>query len=50
MYSRAASVVAELISPALIKRLRAAQLAGHDVGDLIGQITAAPMDRAPVHL
>ena len=31
---------------ALHQRLRAAQLAGHDVGALIGQITAAPMDRA----
>jgi hypothetical protein len=31
---------------ALRQRLRAAQLAGHDVGTLIGQITAAPMDRA----
>ena len=30
----------------LHQRLRAAQLAGHDVGALIGQITAAPMDRA----
>ena len=28
------------------QRLRAAQLAGHDVGALIDQITAAPMDRA----
>ena len=32
--------------PALHQRLRAAQLAGHDIGTLIGQITAAPMDRA----
>jgi len=31
---------------ALRQRLRAAQLAGHDIGALIGQITAAPMDRA----
>ena len=31
---------------ALQQRLRAAQLAGHDTGALIGQITAAPMDRA----
>ena len=31
---------------ALHRRLRAAQLAGHDIGTLIGQITAAPMDRA----
>jgi hypothetical protein len=31
---------------ALHQRLRAAQLAGHDIGTLIGQITAAPMDRA----
>jgi TrwC relaxase/AAA domain len=30
----------------LHQRLRAAQLAGHDIGDLIGQITAAPMDKA----
>ena len=31
---------------ALYQRLRAAQLAGHDISALIGQITAAPMDRA----
>ena len=31
---------------ALQQRLRAAQLAGHDIGALIDQITAAPMDRA----
>jgi hypothetical protein len=31
---------------ALHQRLRAAQLAGHDIGALIDQITAAPMDRA----
>jgi hypothetical protein len=31
---------------ALHQRLRAAQLAGHDINTLIGQITAAPMDRA----
>jgi conjugative relaxase-like TrwC/TraI family protein len=31
---------------ALHQRLRAAQLAGHDIGILIEQITAAPMDRA----
>ena len=31
---------------ALRQRLRAAQLAGHDITPLIGQITAAPMDRA----
>jgi hypothetical protein len=31
---------------ALHQRLRAAQLAGHDVGSLIGQITGAPMDGA----
>ena len=31
---------------ALHQRLRAAQLAGHDTGALIEQITAAPMDRA----
>ena len=31
---------------ALYQRLRAAQLAGHDIGALIGRITAAPMDRA----
>ena len=35
---------------ALHQRLRAAQLAGHDIGALIDQITAAPMDRRPVHL
>ena len=32
--------------PVLQQRLRAAQLAGHDIGAIIGQITAAPMDRA----
>ena len=31
---------------ALQHKLRAAQLAGHDIGALIDQITAAPMDRA----
>ena len=31
---------------ALHQRLRAAQLAGHDIGALIDRITAAPMDRA----
>ena len=31
---------------ALQQRLRAAQLAGHDIGTLIDQITAAPMDGA----
>ena len=31
---------------ALHQRLRAAQLAGHDISALIGRITAAPMDRA----
>jgi hypothetical protein len=31
---------------ALHQRLRATQLAGHDVAALIGQITAAPMDQA----
>ena len=31
---------------ALQQRLRAAQFAGHDITALIGQITAAPMDRA----
>ncbi|HEU5385882.1 MAG TPA: MobF family relaxase [Streptosporangiaceae bacterium] len=31
---------------ALHQRLRAAQLAGHDISALIGQITAAPMDGA----
>ena len=31
---------------ALQQRLRAAQLAGHDISALIGQITAAPMDGA----
>ena len=30
----------------LQQRLRAAQLAGHDIGAIIDQITAAPMDRA----
>jgi hypothetical protein len=35
---------------ALHQRLRAAQLTGHDVSALIEQITAAPMDRAPVIL
>ncbi len=32
--------------PVLQQRLRAAQLAGHDLNAVIGQITAAPMDRA----
>jgi hypothetical protein len=32
--------------PVLQQRLRAAQLAGHDIGTVIGQITAAPLDRA----
>ena len=32
--------------PVLQQRLRAAQLAGHDINSIIGQITAAPMDRA----
>ncbi|MBV8431499.1 MAG: AAA family ATPase, partial [Solirubrobacterales bacterium] len=32
--------------PVLQQRLRAAQLAGHDIGTIIGQITAAPLDRA----
>ncbi len=32
--------------PVLQQRLRAAQLAGHDVGAVIGQITAAPLDGA----
>ena len=32
--------------PVLQQRLRAAQLAGHDINAVIGQITAAPMDRA----
>ena len=31
--------------PVLQQRLRAAQLAGHDINSIIGQITAAPMDR-----
>ena len=31
---------------ALHQRLRAAQLAGHDISTVIGQITAAPMDQA----
>jgi len=32
--------------PVLQQQLRAAQLAGHDLGTIIGQITAAPMDGA----
>ena len=32
--------------PVLQQRLRAAQLAGHDISAIIDQITAAPMDRA----
>jgi TrwC relaxase/AAA domain len=32
--------------PVLRQRLRAAQLAGHDINSIINQITAAPMDRA----
>jgi hypothetical protein len=32
--------------PVLQQRLRAAQLAGHDINSIIDQITAAPMDRA----
>ena len=32
--------------PVLQQKLRAAQLAGHDIGAIIDQITAAPMDRA----
>jgi TrwC relaxase/AAA domain len=32
--------------PVLHQRLRAAQLAGHDIGSIINQITAPPMDRA----
>jgi hypothetical protein len=32
--------------PLLQQRLRAAQLAGHDISAIIDQITAAPMDRA----
>ena len=32
--------------PVLHQRLRAAQLAGHDINSIIDQITAAPMDRA----
>jgi hypothetical protein len=32
--------------PVLQQRLRAAQLAGHDLGAVIGQVTAAPMDGA----
>jgi conjugative relaxase-like TrwC/TraI family protein len=36
----------EYSRPALQQQLRAAQLAGHDVGVLIDQITAAPMDSA----
>ena len=40
----------EYSRPVLQQRLRAAQLAGHDINSIIGQITAAPMDRRPVHL
>jgi hypothetical protein len=36
----------EYSRPVLHQRLRAAQLAGHDIGAIIDQITAAPMDRA----
>jgi TrwC relaxase/AAA domain len=36
----------EYSRPVLHQRLRAAQLAGHDIGVIIDQITAAPMDRA----
>jgi len=36
----------EYARSALRQRLRAAQLAGHDIGAVIDQITAAPMDRA----
>ncbi|HEV3295145.1 MAG TPA: hypothetical protein VG123_39705, partial [Streptosporangiaceae bacterium] len=36
----------EYARPVLQQRLRAAQLAGHDINSIIGQITAAPMDRA----
>ena len=36
----------EYSRPVLQQRLRAAQLAGHDIGAVIDQITAAPMDRA----
>ena len=32
--------------PVLQQRLRAAHFAGHDIGAIIGQITAAPMDHA----
>ena len=32
--------------PVLQQRLRAAQLAGHDIGAIIGQITAAPLESA----
>ena len=32
--------------PVLHQRLRAAQLAGHDINSIINQMTAAPMDRA----
>ena len=32
--------------PVLQQKLRAAQLAGHDINSIIDQITAAPMDRA----
>ena len=38
----AASTPAQVLQ----QQLRAAQLAGHDIGAIIGQITAAPMDRA----
>jgi len=36
----------EYSRPVLQQRLRAAQLTGHDINSIIGQITAAPMDRA----
>ena len=36
----------EYSRPVLQQRLRAAQLAGHDINSIIGQITAAPLDRA----
>ena len=36
----------EYSRPVLQQRLRAAQLAGHDIGAVIDQITAAPLDRA----
>jgi hypothetical protein len=41
-----AAVEREHARPVLQQRLRAAQLAGHDLGAVIDQVTAAPLDRA----